>query len=176
MSCLRYFLGVRSFLGRQVVVNQILRPILILGVAVGRAHAHDLLGHGVLGEVGAVDSSSHAAGQLVTRVIVLGLRHQTGARHGRDGKQHRQHADNHQDDLDGLRHVRLALLLARAGGGAGLLLGRRRGLGVLFLICHSWPFASRIEQTSLCHNAAPRHTWCMGDRLICTILVQRCQS
>ena len=126
--------------GRQVVVDQILRPVLVLGVTVGRAHAHDLLGHGVLGEVGAVDSSSNTASQLVARGV-LSLRHKAGARHRRDGKQHRQHADDHQNDLDGLRHVRLALLLARAGGSASLLLGRRRGLGVLFLVCHSWPFA-----------------------------------
>ena len=127
-------------LGREVVVDQVLCPVLVLGVAVGRAHAHDLLGHGVLGEVGAVDSSSNTAGQLVARGV-LGLRHKAGARHRRDGKQHRQHADDHQNDLNGLRHVRLALLLARARGDASLLLGRRLGCGVLFLICHSWPFA-----------------------------------
>ena len=140
--------------GRQVVVDQILCPVLVLSVTVGRAHAHDLLGHGVLGEVGTVDGGGDTAGKLVARGILC-LRHETGACHGRDGKQHCQHADNHQDDLDGLRHVRLALLLTRAGGSAGPLLGRRRGLGVLFLVCHVWPFASRIEQTPLCHNAAP---------------------
>ena len=127
-------------LGREVVVDQILCPVLVLGVAVGRAHAHDLLGHGVLGEVGAVDSGSYTAGKLVARGILC-LRHQAGARHGRDGKQHCQHADDHQNDLDGLGHAGLALLLARAEGGASLLLGRRLGCGVLFLICHSWPFA-----------------------------------
>ena len=161
-------------LGREVVVNQILRPVLVLGVAVGRAHAHDLLGHGVLGEVGAVDSCSNTAGQLVARGV-LGLRHKAGARHRRDGKQHRQHADDHQDDLDGLRHVRLALLLARAGGSAGLLLGRRRDLGVLFLICHSWLSHNESNKRHCVTTQPPRHAWCIGDRLICTILVQRGQ-
>ena len=142
-------------LGCEVIVDQVLCPVLVLGVAVGRTHAHDLLGHGVLGEVGAVDSGSHTAGELIARAGAFGLRHQAGARHGRNGEQHRQHADDHQDNLDGLGHIGLALLLARAGGGAGPLLGRRRDLGVLFLICHVWPFASRIEQTPLCHNAAP---------------------
>ena len=151
--------------GRQVVVDQILRPVLVLGVTVGRAHAHDLLGHGVLGEVGAVDGGRHTTSKLIARAGAFGLRHQAGARHGRDGEQHRQHADDHQDNLDGLGHIGLALLLARAGGGASLLLGRRRGLEVLFLICHVWPFASRIEQTPLCHNAAPAAHLVHGGRV-----------
>ena len=161
-------------LGREVVVDQILRPVLVLGVAVGRAHAHDLLGHGVLGEVGAVDSSSNTAGQLVARGV-LGLRHQAGARHRRDGKQHRQHADDHQNDLDGLGHAGLALLLARVGGGASLLLGRRLECGVLFLICHSWLSHNESNKRHCVTTQPPRHAWCIGDRLICTILVQRGQ-
>ena len=152
-------------LGRKVVVDQVLRPILVLGITIGRAHAHDLLGHGVLGEVGAVDGGSHATSELIARAGAFGLRHQAGARHGRDGEQHRQHADDHQDNLDGLGHIGLALLLARARGGAGPLLGRRRDLGVLFLICHVWPFASRIEQTPLCHNAAPATRLVHGRRV-----------
>ena len=81
--------------GREIVVDQILRPVLVLGVAMGRAHAHDLLGHGVLGEVGAIDGSSHATSELIARACAFSLRHQAGARHGRDGEQHCQHADDH---------------------------------------------------------------------------------
>ena len=133
-------------LGREALLGEIRRPVLVALVR-ALAQAHDLLGHGVLFDVHAVDGGCHAARELVI-LLVLHLVEHARARHGAHGEQHGGDADCHQHDLTGLGELLLALCLdlalAGLGGLRGIHLGRLPlNLGAFLTNSHGPSFRSR---------------------------------